>query len=196
MSKRNRATRRTNRPNPPDTKTIAKVERAIADNASHQPRFTAGTKQISFNSFYSWAKSTLGEEKPYVTGTRERDSWLQEVWRKEPHIAGVIGSVASLNANREWWLAGGRNQVARYNAILRRVDGGAGWRQYMQQGSISYYTGDMGFLTEVGRDGGPLGPMRDLYFLDHSRCYLTGDPNLPLAYTPSGGKEQRWPGVS
>ncbi len=184
--------RRAGRPHPSVTQAQAKVERAIEPIASKQPRFNPKDTKKIFSSIYKWAKDELQCEPAYATDSRHRDKWLDTVWRKEPHIAGVTSSVVSIDTNRAWWIAGGRNQVNRYNAILRRCEGGAGWRYYMAQGPQAYYNSDMGFLTEVARDGGPDGPMRDLFFLDSTRCYLTGNPNTPLAYTPDNQKEQKW----
>lgn len=176
------------------TKTLGNVERAASIAAgSKQPRFGGQSAQALFQSFYKWSKNELQIEPKYNADSRTRDRWLSEIWRKEPHIAGVLASVVSINANRGWWISGGRNQVNRYNAILRGVEDGAGWRQYFSQASQSFYTSDMGSITEVGRDIGPLGPMRDLYFVDSARCYLTGKRNTPLSYTPSDGTaEQSW----
>lgn len=189
MSKRNRRARR---PDPAIAKAQAKVERAIDPFVSKQPRFGATDPRKVFTSIYRWLQDELQKEPKYSVDSRVRDLWLAEVWRKEPHIAGVVSSVTSIDTNRGWWIAGGRNQVNRYNAILRRCEGGAGWRYYMAQGPQAYYTSDLGFLTEVARDGGPDGPMRDLFFLDSSRCYLTGNPLLPLSYTPDNSREQKW----
>lgn len=169
------------------------VERALADVTSKQPRFQPRANAVTvFNSIYQWYKNELQQEPVYAVDNRARDTWLDKIWRKEPHIAGVISSAVSIDTNRGWWIAGGRNQVNRYNAILRGAEGGAGWRQYMAQGPQAYYTTDLGFLTEVARDGGPEGPLRDLFFLDPTRAYLTGNPATPLAYQPPIGKEQKW----
>lgn len=176
------------------TTALETVERAVGEAAgSKQPRFAGVSSQALFQSLYKWAKNELQIEPRYQTDSRARDRWLSNIWRSEPHIAGVLASVVSINANRGWWISGGRNQVNRYNAILRGVEDGAGWRQYFSQASQSFYTSDIGSITEIGRDGGPDGPMRDLYFVDSARCYLTGKRNIPLAYAPSNGMtEQGW----
>lgn len=190
MSKRNR---RTGRSNPEILKAQAKVERSIEPTTSKQPRFQAKKDvQLLFQSIFKWAKDELQTEPAYSVDSRKRDTWLSRIWKKEPHIAGIVSSVVSIDTNRAWWLSGGRNQVNRYNAILRGAEGGAGWRQYMASGPLSYYTSDMGMISEVARDGGPDGPLRDLFNVDSARCYLTSNIATPLAYIPENGKEQRW----
>lgn len=190
---RRRDNRRARRPDPALTQALEKVERAVDHTyESKQPRFGMKEAQTLFNSLYKWSKNELQNEPAYATDSRKRDKWLSEIWRAEPHISGVISSVVSIDKNRGWWMAGGRNQVNRYNAIMRRVEGGKGYRKYMEKGATAYYTTDMGFVSEEARDGGPDGPLRDLYFVDPTRCYFTGRSDYPLSYTPKGGKEQFW----
>lgn len=188
----NKRNRRAGRSNQTVKAAQAKVERALT-STSKQPRFGAKKDvQLLFQSIFKWAKDELQTEPAYSIDSRKRDTWLSKVWKKEPHIAGIVSSVVSIDTNRAWWLSGGRNQVNRYNAILRGAEGGAGWRQYMASGPLSYYTSDMGMISEVARDGSPTGPLRDLFNVDSSRCYLTSNIETPLAYIPENGKEQRW----
>ncbi len=174
---------------------LERIEEAIhraTDAGSKQPRFGSVDRRRLFSSVYGWAKDTLGNEPAYAVDSRARDRWLSTVWRQEPHLAGVVNGVTVIDKNRNWNLVGGRNQVARFNNILRFVENGAGWRMYASKTALAYYTHDIGAITEIGRDG-PDGPVRSLYTVDPARCYLTGNPGAPLSYTPAqGGKEQNW----
>lgn len=158
------------------------IHRAEIQKISKQARFYAPTGNL-FTSTFQWIKNS--DDITYSLDSRRRDRWLRDFWKKEPHLAGVINSVVSIDANRGFWLEGGRRQVLRYEAILRDADGNAGWRNFMKSASLSYYTADMGSVVELGRDGEG-GPLRALYNVDPVACRLTGDPEYPLAYYNSG----------
>ena len=164
----------------------AEVERA--QPTSKQPRFDA--KQ-AFASFLSWLTITEIEAPAYQANSMIRDKWLRSVWRLEPHMAGVVNSVALIDSNRGWELVGGRNQVARYSEMLHQSDGGAGWRMFARRSSLSYWCTDLGAVTEIGRDG-KNGPLRAIWHVDSARCRLTGNQATPLAYAPSVGGVQLW----
>lgn len=159
------------------------VERAIERAKSKQPRLK--NNKFDPSSFYAstlrWVSAASENEPSYVPDSRTRDKWLSMFWRQEPHLAGVISSVNSIDANRGWHLVGGRNQVGRFTDILRNAEDGAGWRQYISLQSSAYYTADIGALTETGRDG-KNGPLRALYHLDPTKCRLTGERKGPLQY--------------
>lgn len=163
-------------------RSLEQVERAVERASSQQPRLTGkSATNAFFNSVIGWTTDARDQEPPYVADSRVRDMWLADFWRKEPHLAGVLSSVNSIDANRGWHLTGGRNQVNRFTDILRYAEDGAGWRQYISLQSTAYYTSDIGALTETGRDGTD-GPLRALYHLDSTKCCLTGDRRAPLRY--------------
>lgn len=159
------------------------LERARERAKSQQPRFKNSRPDDAnfFSSVLRWVRSAGDQEPEYKSDSRTRDKWLSTFWREEPHWAGVISQVNMIDSNRGWTLTGGRNQVLRFIPVLRDADDGAGWRQYVSQQSTGYYTTDMGALTEIGRDG-ENGPMREIYHLDPTKCYLTGKRDRPLKY--------------
>lgn len=146
---------------------------------SRQSRFT--DPMAFFTSTYKWIKQAHHEEPPYERDSRARDKWLREYWRKEPHLAGVVNSVTSIDRNRGWWITSGRNATLRFERILRNAENGQGWRYFMSHAALSFYTSDMGTVVELGRDveGGPL---RALFNVDPVACRLTGNPETPLEY--------------
>lgn len=170
-------------------KDLEKAEQAVARAMeaaaeSQQPRF-GGDSQQFFASVYSWVQAAELEAPAWSVDSRKRDAWLSTFWRREPHLAGVLNSVVAIDKNRGWTLAGGRMKVRRYEGILRRntlaAPDLAGWRDFMATQSMAYYTSDIGAIAEIGREGEG-GPLRALYHLDPTKCYLTGDVERPLRY--------------
>lgn len=179
-----------------DQRTETIIERAAAEVErqtevlSRQPRFTEGYK--GFGTFLHFLRrEEIESPPPYVANSQKRDKWLRDIWKQEPHLAGVVNAVTLIDANRGWTLVGGRNQVLRYNTILHQVEAGAGWRTFIRKAAQSYWCTDLGSVTEVGRDG-PEGPLRALYHVDSARCRLTGSPKTPLEYHPPSGGVQYW----
>lgn len=162
---------------------------------SLQPRFSEVNPKQFFSSLMKFWKSDIQQEPDY--GSRERDEWLRRVWPQEPYLAGVINSVTSIDKNRGWTVTGGRNQVKRFVDILHNqfyyAPDLSGWRMSFGGSALSYYTSDLGSVTEVGRLNSSDGPMDSLYFVDPSRCQLTGDFETPLDYYPSKSKTNKIP---
>lgn len=167
----------------------AAQQRANGKPVSKQSRFT--DPQTFFASLYKWLRKADDEEPPYSVDSTTRDTWLRGFWHQETHLEGVINSVVAIDKNRGWNLTGGRNQVARYNNILREVEGGAGWRFFASRASMSFYTADMGAVTEVARDG-MNGPAAGLFNTDPCNCQLSGNPAKPLYYYDLNAKLQEW----
>ncbi len=153
--------------------------------ASRQPRFRrkGGPAMLSGATMY-WKGLAEIEPVPYAADSRKRDTWLQQVWRVEPRLSGIVNAVTLIDSNRGWSLIGGRNQVRRYTDILHASDV-EGWRYFMRRASLSYWTTDLGAVVELGRDG-RAGPLRGLYHVDSARCKLTGDPGAPIEYHARG----------
>lgn len=165
-----------------------KVERMAIK--SKQPRFTEDAEQI-YGSLIKWLTEETESEPDYAADSRRRDRWLSEMWRKEPHISGVLNSAVLLDANRGWSFIGGRNQVNRYVNIMHSLDNGKGYRYYMRKQALAYRTADIGAISEIGREG-KRGPLRMLYDVDPTRCELMPSFRNPLKYHPSGDDAQKW----
>jgi hypothetical protein len=175
--------------------TASKYEIITRQNGSNsrQPRFNEVSPNKFFTSLFRFINTDIHNEPAY--GTQHRDQWLRDVWKLEPYLAGVINSVVSIDKNRGWTITGGRNQVRRFSKLLHErfyyAPDLSGWRLSFGGSALSYYTADIGNITEIGRDGRG-GPMLNLYFTDPSRCTLTGDFDFPLKYNPTQGSEQLW----
>jgi hypothetical protein len=125
----------------------------------------------------------------YSSQSMARDSQLRNIWRMEPHLAGIVNAVVLIDSNRGWSLTGGRNQVNRFTAMLHSTDGRQGWRSLARKNSLSYWTTDLGVINELGREGKG-GPIRNIYHVDSARCQLR--PDGSLQYFPALGDMQTW----
>ena len=134
---------------------------------------------------------TAAKLPDYTANSRYRDAVLHNIWRLEPHLAGVVNAVVLIDSNRGWSLTGGRNQVNRFTAMLHDADGGQGWRTYMRKSSLSYWTTDLGMISELGREGKG-GPVRAIYHVDSTRCRVHSNVDNALTYYPSNGRMQTW----
>ena len=165
------------------------VERART--YSRQPRFKGQVDSI-FGALQRWVKLAEDLQIPdYAAKSRRRDRWLAAFWNREPHWAGVVSQLVTINAGRGWTMVGGRNQVYRYTDILHGAEDGAGWRQYLKKQVQAFYTSDMNAVTELGRSG-VKGPLRALYHVDPTKLELSGIPQYPIKYYPPRGKLQNW----
>lgn len=164
-------------------------------SSSQQPRFTEVSPNRFFNSILRFTKEDIQNEPEY--GSRSRDEWLRRIWPQEPYLAGVVNSVTNIDKNRGWTITGGRNQVKRFVDILHNnyfyAPDLSGWRMSFGGSSLSYWTSDIGNVTEIGRQGSEQGPLDSLYFVDPARCQLTGSFDTPLKYFPQNrGDGIRW----
>lgn len=170
------------------------IQRRNGSN-SQQPRFNEVKPSQFFTSLFRFFNTDIQNEPSHSVNSRERDVWLSKVWKLEPYMAGVINSVTSIDKNRGWTITGGRNQVRRFSKMLHErffyAPDLSGWRMSFGGSALSYYTSDLGSVTEIGRDG-QNGPVDSLYFTDPARCTLTGRFDFPLKYDPTDGNEQLW----
>lgn len=175
---------------------MARTQRGIvrrAKEVSKQPRFKVGSASDFYFSTLQWVTS-IEQAPKYDPDTRNRDTWLASFWHSEPHLAGVLHSLISIDSNRGWSLTGGRNQVIRYTDILHSWTGATslkGWRSGCAMAALSFYTTDLGAVIEVGRDG-KNGPARRFYHVDPTICKINGTLDTPLSYAPEGTVEQKW----
>jgi len=119
---------------------------------------------------------------PYLPRSQRRDRWLQEFWQEEPYLESVVHGAVSIDKNRAWEITGGKVLVRRYIEILRNVEQGQGWREFMSKAAQSYYTTDMGFVGLLDYNGNAL----DTFFnVDPSLCQLFNqlETGYSLRYT-------------
>ena len=165
---------------------------------SKQERFASTDEAGDYSDvFWSLMKfyEDLEEKVPaYQSDSRNRDKFLYDYAFKEPHLAGVLNSVTAIDKNRGWRVVGGKTQVNRTTEMLHNFEvapGLIGWRPALAAASSSFWSTNMGSIVELGTEG-KNGPVRALYHVDPTRCYLTGNYKTPLRYSPSKGKVQNW----
>lgn len=134
-----------------DTRAVmAAVERAGAGVIpSRQPQEIDADRL--YMSLVRWTDEMNITAPDYAVDTRARDQWLDDVWRKEPFMAGVISSATSTKKNQGYTLIGGRNRVNYFDQAFHNANGGRGWREYSGQQSHSYFTSDLGSASEIAR---------------------------------------------
>lgn len=162
----------------------APIERATDPALSRQPRFSGQNPQEFYTNILRWTDMAELKIPKYQAESQERDAFLTDFWRLEPHLAGVLSSLISIDSNRGWSLTGGRNQVMRYSRILHNwlaAPGLYGWRPGAASAALAFYTADLGAVIELGREGQD-GPLRGLYHVDPTLCRLTGRMDAPLEY--------------
>lgn len=175
-----------------DTPEEGPIQRAKED--SRQPRFKSTGQQAQAlwaTLLDRWTKDAIQKIPTYTPSSRALDLWLSNFWRTETLLSGVVSSVVSIDKNRGWSIVGGRNQVGRFQRVLRDADNGAGWRRFASMQAESFWTTNIGAITELGRIGTD-GPLGALYHVDPTKCQLTGNPSAPLEYSPAGAKPQTW----
>lgn len=162
---------------------------------SKQPRIADKSIDQIFWSVYTWIKNASMNEPPYSADSRVRDKWLRSFSKKEPLLGGILSNVISIDKNRGWTMEGGARQVEKYTNILHNAENGQGWRYFMSMSSEAFYCSDIGWITEVERsvkprEGAPLPPMTNLYFVDPTNCKLR--PKNKLTYYPPNRPKQDW----
>lgn len=139
-----------------------------------------------------YTKDALLNIPSYDSDSRALDRWLSDFWRTETLLSGVVSQVVSIDKNRGWMLTGGRNQVGRFSPVFRNAENGQGWRRFASLASESFWTTNIGSITELARVG-QNGPLGAIYHTDPTKCRLTGDTNYPLQYIPGSDSEaQDW----
>lgn len=130
-----------------------------------------------FQSVYRWTKKmemlepTWGATRGDFVDNRIRDEWLMAVAREEPHLGSVLSTAVTMDANRQYRLIGGRNQVNRFVKRFQDFDNGQGFRTLQEFNAYNYYATDLGAIVEIETQG-KKGPLLNLYHTDPTRFRL------------------------
>jgi hypothetical protein len=146
---------------------------------SRQPRL-AETKDILA---WTWTMWEQVDDMP-VWGAMGRAAKLREYGRAEPILSGARASMLSKAVSLNWQITGGRNRVKRYQPTLAEAEDGAGWTYFLDRYLADFVDTDLGGIAELGREG-ENGPVGGIYNLDAAQCWLTGNVEYPLRYSPS-----------
>lgn len=118
-------------------------------------------------------------------GTQAREKFLRTFWQQETILSGAVHSAIAKIMGLGWTLSGGRNNVARYAAILREADG-SDWGTFLSKLLLDYLTTDRGAFIELGSEISD-GPVTGIFNLDSLRCRLTGNWETPVKYQSIDG---------
>lgn len=132
---------------------------------------------------------------PWGVDPRRRDAELRSFWTTESWLASVVYSVSTRNASFVWEITGSdpsqpvpRNTAYAVTKMLKNSNLGKGWRNLLLKTCNDLYTADNGAFWNIVRNG-PDQPTLNLVHLDSARCVRTGDPEFPVIYTDSRGRE-------
>lgn len=128
--------------------------------------------------------------------SKTRDEWLVKFWKRRGNdlLAGAVSTLVSKIASTNWYLEGPEHLVDMYrNMLLHQSNFGAGWDDWITKWVTGYLSRDMGGISVRHRANASdlTGPSLGFSHVDESRCFLTGDPEYPVAYAPSTGKKLR-----
>lgn len=129
-----------------------------------------------------WLGSVQDEIPKYTWYPLVRDTYLRDVWKAEPILAGAVYSMAARIDTLDFEITGKPRAQKHYQAVIGRF-----LRNDLKRWIIDYLTQDNGAFIEkvgAGRADGPLrGPVVELRHLDSLLCWRTHDAEYPVLYT-------------
>jgi hypothetical protein len=123
---------------------------------------------------------------PYTSNTRERDAKLLQLVRSESMLSGTVSSAVSRDVNRGWTLSGSARQVGSYSTKLHSVNDGMGWRRFVSLNSNSWYSTNVGYVSEIGFRS-KNGPAETMWHFDPTTMCQTGIAKPSMYYYPKNG---------
>lgn len=128
--------------------------------------------------------------------SKNRDNWLYAFWKERGNdlLSGAISTLVAKIASTNWYLEGPEQLVDTYrDVLLHESDFGAGWDNWITKWVTSYLSRDMGGISIRHRmsAGDLTGPSMGFSHVDETKCFLTGDPDYPIAYGAKGAKRLR-----
>jgi hypothetical protein len=136
-----------------------------------------------------------GSDEIPTRNTYEYVLWLDELWKKEPILAGAVYSMAAKMQSMTWKVEGGRNNagyIARMLARFRHLSG-EGWIGAIGSSAIDFYSQNGGVWWDVAREGSSQwGRISDLATIDTRCCILTGNASVPMYYRSSITDDEHW----
>lgn len=124
--------------------------------------------------------------------SKSRDNWMSRFWKEQGNdlLAGAVSTLVAKIASTNWYLEGPLEVVKNYrNILLHQSNFGLGWDQWITQWVEAYLARDMGGISVRHRTsaGDVTGPSLGFSHVDEEKCYLTGDPDWPVAYDTGKG---------
>lgn len=152
---------------------------------SVQPRFAEDESARRSLYFQIMRFMTRADEElpAYQADTRARDRALNRLVMSENLVASIVNAAAQRASTRGWILTGPERQINRVKASFHDLHDGAGWRQWMQLNAQSFYTSNLGYLSEIGFDmegGRPV----SMWHIDPTHARI-GNKEMPILYYPN-----------
>lgn len=159
-----------------ETEILDNLARTATESVERASKQTEPVPRTFMASTMNWVKKLEMDEPEWgrvrggFTDNRIRDEWLQMITRAEPHLNGVLNTAITLDANRQYRMIGGRNQIIRFTERFNGFDNGLGFKTMQTLNATNYYTSDIGAIVEKGVGKG--GQLESLYHTDPTRFRL------------------------
>lgn len=166
-------------------KGVQELQRREA-TTSVQPRFASD--ESARRSLYFQVMRFMqraDEELPaYQADTRARDRALNRLtMSSENLVANIVNAAAQRASTRGWMLTGPERQINRVKANFHDLHDGAGWRQWIQLNAQSFYSSNLGYLSEIGFDMDGGRPVT-MWHVDPTHARI-GSKEMPMLYYPN-----------
>ena len=142
-----------------------------------------------------WSDAVVRGELLPGWGTVEASRWLRAYDRNDYNTLwqGAAAGLIKKFSQAEFQLSGGRNLTHRFDDVLRYASFGQGSQRLRQLLARDYLRFDHGAFMEIIAPGNPMkaptGQVTGLAHLDAFACLPTGDPEYPVIYTNTNGKQ-------
>lgn len=142
---------------------------------------------VSSQYFYDFIESFAKRGKEFPKrGTHEYDRKLDELWKKEPILAGTVYGMVAKAQSKPWQIEGGRNNSRKSARMLANAKFSywkAGWWGFAGMSALDFYTTRLGTMWGMlRRDNAQFGQLIGLEHIDSLSCYLTGSVTKPVRY--------------
>jgi len=117
-------------------------------------------------SFIDW----LGQREDECPswGTHARDVWLDDLWRSEPRLAGVMFTMVSRIAVTGWTISGPVDLLKELWPLFGEAEQSHSWSDLIRPVCQNYLGTDIGGIIQTVRNGDGL--VTKLYYLPSKRC--------------------------
>lgn len=142
--------------------------------------------------FLTQFSSAIDEIPP--RGTYNHQVWLDEIWKKEPILAGAVYSMVAKMQSMTWIIKGTRNNARRAAFMVAEAAHliGRDWTGFISPSAQDFYVQNNGVFWGLLREGGKYGQLSELYYVDTRCCRLTGNATYPMYYHSSLVSDEHW----
>jgi len=173
-----------------------KAQRRVQRTYGFKPKVmnqTEADDMGTMRTFWFMSRFAHGGEIPQ-RGTMKCQQWLDDIWKKEPILAGAVYSMVAKMQSMTWIIKGGRTKAKRATLMIAGAAHltGRDWTGFISPSAQDFYVQNNGVFWGVLRRNGKYGPASELYYIDSRCCRLTGNANHPMYYHSSIVADQHW----